>query len=495
MNLLVVVVGVAIGITVGALPGFTATLGIAIALPLTFGMPPEIGLTLLVTIFAGGIHGGSIPGILLNTPGTPAAAATTIDGHPMALKGEAGRALGIDAFSSGTGGFLSALILTFATLPLARIALQFGPLEYFALGVFGLTVIASISSQSVIKGLVAAVLGLLISTIGIDPIVGVPRFTMGEIHLFEGVSVVPAVIGLFAISQVFTDLEKHWTALQGRIVEKVNVKLPSLKEIKSLLPTIIRSSLLGTIIGAIPGPGSVLGAFIPYGTAKRRSKTPELFGKGAPEGIAAAESGNNSAVSGALIPTFALGIPGEAATAVLLGGLMIVGLRPGPMLMRDNPELVYAVFAALLIANLLLIGEGLLLARVLSRVITIPRPYLGAAILLFSVLGTYGINYSVFDIGVGLAFGILGYVLKKLEYPVTPVLLALILGPMIESNLRRAIIVSRGDVSFFFTRPITIALVILTGISLALGIRSSRKLRKIEAELSESVLSEDLSDE
>jgi len=477
INIVMVFLGVGIGIILGALPGFTATMGIAIALPLTFGMPPEVALTLLVTIFVGGIHGGSIPAILIKTPGTPASAATALDGHPMAMQGKASKALGIDAFSSGTGGFIATLILTFGAYFLARVALRFGPPEYFMLGLFGLTVIASVTSESVLKGLIATAVGLLIATIGIDPMMGHPRFTMGIFELYEGISLVPAVIGLFAISQVFEEIEK--LSVSYRILEKVSVKLPTFKEMKELLPTIFRSSLIGTFIGALPGPGAVLGAYIPYGEAKRISKHPEKFGKGAPEGIAAAEAGNNSAAVGALIPTFSLGIPGEAATAVLLGGLMIVGLRPGPMLFREHPQMLYAVFASLLIANVILIVEGMSLARVLSYLLVIPRPFLLSIIMLFCILGTFGIKYSVFDIGVGLGFGVLGYVMNKVKFPVTPVLLALILGPIIESNFRRSLIISRGDYSIFYTRPLALLLLGLAIASLIFGILRSRKLRAI----------------
>lgn len=484
MNLLVILLGVALGIILGALPGFTATMGIAVVLPLTYGMSPVIALTLLTTIFVGGIHGGSVPAILLKTPGTPAAAATTLDGYPMAMRGDAGKALGIDAFSSGTGGFIATIILSVGAYQLARFSLRFGPPEYFALGILGITVIASLSTRSVLKGLIAAALGLVFSTVGFDPMAGFPRFAFGMLPLYEGVSLVPTVIGLFAISQVFQEIEVYAKTRKLKITEKVSAKLPSIKEIKKLFPTILRSSLIGTVVGAIPGPGTVLGAFIAYGEAKRHSKHPEQFGKGAPEGVAAAEAGNNSAAVGALIPTFSLGIPGEAASAVLLGGLMIVGLRPGPMLLQQSPDILYAVFAALLIANIVLIFEGLFMARFLSKIVQIPRPFLLTVILLFSILGTYGINYSVFDIGVGLFFGVLGYGMTKLDFPVTPVLLSIILGPIIEANLRRTLLISQGDITVLFTRPITAVLLALAVISLFLGIRSARKLRNIERDLS-----------
>ncbi|AZR74476.1 C4-dicarboxylate ABC transporter permease [Anoxybacter fermentans] len=482
INILVVIFGVGIGIIIGAMPGLTATMGIAIALPLTFGMPPEVGLTLLCSIFIGGIHGGGIPGILIKTPGTPASAATISDGFALTEKGEASKALGIHAFSSSAGSFLATLILIFASTLLANFALKFGAAEYFLLAIFGLSIISAVTGKSILKGLIAATLGLLISTIGLDPIIGFPRFTFGNYNLMNGFSLVPALIGLFAISQIFSEIENIDVSIVK--AKKVKVNLPSFKNIKKCFPTIIRSAIMGTFIGAIPGPGAILGSFIPYGDAKRRSKNPEKFGQGALEGIAAAESGNNSAAIGALIPTLTLGIPGEAATAVLLGGLMILGLRPGPMLFKDNPEIVYTVFASIMLAALVLLIEGLFLAQYMGKLITIPKKVLLPSILLLCIIGSFAIRNSVFDIGVALGFGILGYFLTQLNYPVVPILLGLILGPIAESNFRRALIISKGSFMIFFNNWLDIGLILLTIVSLILGFKMNQSLNRITRESS-----------
>ena len=480
INILVIISGVGAGIIIGAMPGLTATMGIAIALPLTFGMPPEVGLTLLISIFIGGIHGGGIPAILIKTPGTPASAATISDGFALTQKGEASIALGVHVFSSSTGSFLSAIILIFASALIAEFALKFGAAEYFLLAILGLTIISAISGESTIKGLIAGVLGLLLSTCGLDPMVGYPRFTFNNYNLMEGFSLVPALIGLFAISQILFEIE----IIDIPIVKtkKVKTKLPSFSQIKKIFPTIIRATITGTIIGAIPGPGAILGSFIPYQNEKRLSKHPGKFGHGAIEGIAAAEAGNNSAAIGALIPTLTLGIPGEAATAVLLGGLMILGLRPGPLLFKNNPEVVYAVFASIIIACFVLLIEGLLIAQHIGKLITISKKILLPIILLLCVVGAFAIRRSVFDISVALIFGILGYFLQKLNFGVVPVLLGLILGPIAEANLRRALIISRGNLAIFFNNWLDISLILLGILSLFFGIKLSNSLKKISKE-------------
>ena len=476
VNLLLIVAGISIGIILGAMPGLTATMGIAIALPLTFGMEPELGLTLLASIFIGGIHGGGIPGILIRTPGTPASAASMIDGFALTQRGDASLALGVHAFSSATGSFTATFILIFGSALLANFALDFGPAEFFVLSVFGLTVVSSVTGRSTLRGILMAGLGLLLSTVGVDPIRGYARFSFGLFELLDGFSLVPALIGLFAISQVFQEI----TTIDKPIVqaERVRARLPRLKTIVAILPTILKSSVLGTFIGAIPGPGAVLGSFIPYAEAKRASKRPEEFGNGSVEGIAAAEAGNNSAAIGALIPTLTLGIPGEAATAVLLGGLMILGLRPGPMLFVDNANVVYSLFASLLLAAVVLLVLALVMAQYMGKLITVPKKMLLPAILIFCIVGSYAIRNSVFDIGVALGFGVLGFVLNRIEYPTVPILLGLILGPIAESNFRRALLISRGDPLIFVGSTVSIVLIILSIASLIFGYRLTRALNR-----------------
>lgn len=481
INIALIFSGVGIGIILGAMPGLTATMGIAIALPLTFGMPPESGLTLLTSIFVGGIHGGGIPAILIKTPGTPASSATMIDGYALTRKGEASLALGVHAFSSSTGTFLSALILIFGATMISRVAIRFGPAEFFLLSIFGLTVVASVTGSSVTKGLLTASFGLLLSTIGIDPIRGFSRFSFGSWELMAGINLVPALIGLFAISQVFSEIETIDVPIVN--AAKVRVGLPNFSTVRKIMPTILKSSGLGSFIGAIPGPGAVLGAFIPYAEAKRVSKHPEEFGEGSLEGIAAAESGNNSAAIGALIPTLTLGIPGEAATAVLLGGLMILGLRPGPMLFVESAHIVNALFASILMASVVLLVLGLFLAQHIGRLITVPKKLLMPVILMLCIVGSFAIRNSIFDIGIALFFGILGYVLTRMDYPTVPVLLGLILGPIAESNFRRALLISRGDYSIFLRSPYAYALIILSILSLLFGYRLTTSLNKRAASI------------
>lgn len=478
INLLVVFLGVGLGAIIGAMPGLTATMGIAVALPITFGLPAEVGLTLLISIFIGGIYGGGIPAILIKTPGTPASAATIADGFSLTKKGEASKALGIHVFSSSFATLVGTFILIFASSIIASFALEFGAAEYFLLSVFGLSIIASVTGDSLVKGLIAGVIGIILSTVGMDPIVGFPRFTFGNYEMMQGFSLVPALIGLFAISQVFNEIED----IEMSIVKTGKVKggFPKISEIKSIIPISIQSAFIGTFIGAIPGPGAILGSFIPYSYAKKQSKNPEKFGQGEIKGIAAAEAGNNSAVLGALIPTLTLGIPGEAATAVLLGGLMILGLKPGPMLFVDNINTVYTVFASIIIAAFVLLAEGLFLSKYMGKLITISKKILLPSILILCVIGSFAIRNSVFDIGVALAFGILGYIFVKLNFPIVPILLGLILGPIAESNLRRALMISKGNLNIFFQSWLSIVLIVLTVISLIIGVKMSNKLTEIK---------------
>ncbi|MCF7953203.1 MAG: tripartite tricarboxylate transporter permease [Spirochaetales bacterium] len=476
VNILLIFVGVGVGIILGSMPGLTATMGIAIALPLTFGMQPESGLILLSSIFIGGIHGGGIPGILIKTPGTPASAASMIDGFELSKQGKASLALGVHAFSSATGSFFATILLIFGSTMIAKFAINFGPAEFFLLSLMGLSVVSSVTGKSTVKGLMMASFGLLLSTVGMDPIKGVSRFTFGTYQLMDGFNLVPALIGLFAISQVLTELEQvHVPIVKA---ERVKVNLPDRKTILRLMPTILKSSVLGTLIGAIPGPGAILGSFIPYAEAKRVSKHPEKFGRGALEGVSAAEAGNNSAAIGALIPTLTLGIPGEAATAVLLGGLMILGLRPGPMLFIENADVVYSLFTAILLGAVVLLILGLIMAQYIGKIIILPKKFLLPVVLMLCMIGSYAIRNSVFDMGVALVFGLMGYALNKIDYPTVPILLGLILGPIAESNFRRAMLISKGDIGIFFSSTYCYALIIITVLSLFFGYRLTRNLNR-----------------
>jgi len=459
MNFLFVLIGITAGIIVGALPGLTATMGCALLIPFTFGLPPIQGLLMLIGIFCGGIYGGSISGILIRTPGTPAAAATLLDGYPLSQKGQGGKAIGMATVASFIGGTTGALVMTFLSPQIAKIGTRFGPPEFCALAVFGLGMIITISGRSLLKGVISALFGLMITVIGFDPLSGVPRFTFGSEDLLGGVTFIPALIGLFGYAQVFRNIEKM--QITAHVKSRVKNILPKWGEIRSTLKTSLKSALIGTFIGSVPGTGCDVAAFIAYGEAKRSSKHPELFGTGLLEGVAAPEAANNGATGGAMIPMLTLGIPGDAVTAVLLGALTIHGLQPGPLLFRDHLDVIYPIFAGMIMAQFVLLVVGLSGARVFARLINIDRKILVPVIFFLCVVGSYSMQFSFFDVGLSLVIGIIAYFMEYYDYPVSPILLALILGPMAEQNLRRSLIISHGDPTIFFTRPISAAFIIL----------------------------------
>lgn len=469
--------GVMGGIAIGSLPGLTATMGVAVLLPLTFGMESTRALVLLVGIYIGAIYGGSISAILLKTPGTPAAAATVLDGHQMASRGEAAKALSISAVASFVGGMVSTIMLISFSPVLAKFALRFGAPEYFALAVFGLSIIASISGKHPIKGLLAGMLGLLVATVGLDPVTSYPRFTFNQMHLYNGFSIIPVLIGLFALSEAFVQMENF------RIGSKIDTDfkrgIVSLKETIGLLPTMLKSALMGTIIGSIPGAGADIAAFVTYNEARRSSKNPKAFGTGCMEGIAAPEAGNNGVTGGALVPLLTLGVPGDAVAAIMLGALIIQGLQPGPLLFTQNADVIYGLFASMLVGNILMLALGLLGVRLFCRVVEIPKRVIIPVVITLSVVGAYSMNNSVFDVWVALGFGVIGYLMQKVEMPASPVILAVILGPMAESNLRRAVLMYQGSYDFLWTRPITVVFLALAAISLVSSWMRAKKERNI----------------
>ncbi len=489
--LLMICVGTTAGIVMGALPGLTATMGVALLVPLTFGRPPVESISMLMGIYCGAMYGGAISAILIRTPGTPAAAATVMEGYPMAKRGEAGRAMAMALFASFFGGVVGALIMTFASPFISSMALEFGPVEYFGLAIFGLSVITSISGRSLIKGMMSAFFGLLICTIGFDPISGFPRFTFGVVEMMEGPPFIPTLIGLFAVSEVFNEVQKTGTVQQ--IKAKLDQYLPSWKDIKYCFRELCRSSVIGTFIGAIPGAGGDIAAFVSYGEAKRASKHPERYGHGEIEGLAASECANNSCSGGAMIPLLSLGVPGDAVTAVLLGAFVIQGLQPGPMLYKEHIDIVYQIFASMMLAQFAMQFIGMAGIQLFARVIMVDRAILTPSIFVLSVVGAFAMRSNVFDVYTTLAFGILGYLMMRYDYPLSPILLALILGPMAEANLRRAMVISDGDPSILVSRPIAVVLMLLAVLSLVLSIRGHRKVEAKMAELEknfESVVKE-----
>ncbi|PSU30469.1 tripartite tricarboxylate transporter permease [Photobacterium lutimaris] len=473
----VLVFGVLGGIILGALPGLTATMGVAILLPFTFGMEPTAALVMLIGVYIGGIYGGSIAAILLKTPGTPASAATVLDGHTLAAKGQAARALSISAVASFIGGLISTIVLIAIAPLLADFALKFNAPEYFALALFGLTIIASVSSKNILKGLLAGSIGLLISTVGLDPISSVPRFTFDVMDLYSGINVIPVLIGLFAISEGLNQLEKLHTQKKSA-PPKFDHKLLSKNDLKTMLPTAIKSGLMGTSIGSVPGAGADISAFVCYNEAKRSAKNPDKFGKGSVHGLAAAEAGNNGVTGGSLVPLLTLGVPGDAVAAVLLGALIVQGLTPGPLLFSQNPEVVYGVFSSMLVANIVMLLIGLLGIRFFCRIIEVPKIIMIPIIIFLSVIGAYAINNSMFDVGIAIGFGLFGFILNKLEIPSSPILLAIILGPMAETNLRKSLLMFDGSWSFLYERPIALAFIVLAVFS----VYSTMKLKKKQAQ-------------
>ncbi|MFC1233995.1 tripartite tricarboxylate transporter permease [Vibrio sp. F74] len=472
----VLIFGVLGGVILGALPGLTATMGVAILLPFTFGMEPTAALVMLIGVYIGGIYGGSIAAILLKTPGTPASAATVLDGHTLAVRGEAARALSISAVASFVGGLLSTIVLIAIAPMLAKFALKFNAPEYFALALFGLTIIASVSGQNILKGLLAGTIGLLISTVGLDPISSVPRFTFDVMDLYSGINVIPVLIGLFAISEALNQLEKLLSESHVK-PPKFSQKLLSKQDLKDMMPTAIKSGLIGTTIGSVPGAGADISAFVCYNEAKRSSKNPSEFGKGSVRGLAAAEAGNNGVTGGSLVPLLTLGVPGDAVAAVLLGALIVQGLTPGPLLFSQNPEIVYGIFSSMLVANIVMLLVGLLGIRFFCRIIEVPKMLMIPIIIFLSIIGAYAINNSMFDIGIAISFGLLGFVLGKLDIPSSPILLAIILGPMAETNLRKALLMYEGSWSFLYERPIALAFILLAIFS----VYSTMRLKKKQA--------------
>ncbi len=467
------VLGVAGGIIIGSLPGLTATMGVAILLPFTFGMSPTAALVMLVGIYIGAIYGGSIAAILLRTPGTPAAAATVNDGNALVRDGKAGVALSMSAIASFTGGLVSTIMLITLSPLLAKFALRFSAPEYFMLAIFGLTIIASISSNNIVKGFIGGFFGLFLATIGMDPVTGFPRFTFGNIQMLNGLSIIPVLIGLFAVAEALIQLEDILKK-QESSSKVTNRKLVSFRDVLKVSPTMVKSAFMGTLIGCIPGAGADIAAFISYNEAKRSSKTPGKFGSGHLPGIAAPEAGNNGVTGGALVPLLTLGVPGDAVAAILLGALIIQGIAPGPMLFEKNPEIVYGLFSSMLIGNILMLVIGLTCIRFFSRIVDIPKKLIVPMILILSVVGSFAINNNLFDVFVTLVFGVIGYFLVKAEIPQSPIVLALILGPMAESNLRKSILMYEGSWSFLYTRPITIAFIVLSVFSLVTSMRMKK---------------------
>mgnify|MGYP000605120808 CR=1 FL=1 len=479
-NLLFMAGGTAIGIIIGCLPGLSAAMGVALLLPMTFTMAPETGLIVLGAIYCGAIFGGSISAILIHTPGTPASAATAIEGYQLTLQGKAGKALAVACFSSFCGGLLSCVSLYFFAPLLAQLAMKFGSPEYFWLSIFGLTIIAGVASKSLLKGLISGALGLLLSTIGMDPIEGAQRFMFGQASLYEGINTTCALIGLFSMSQVLILAEKKikQRAKAAKFSDKIAL---SGKEIKRITPTILRSWIIGNLIGILPGAGASIACFLGYNTSRQFSHHKEEFGKGSIEGVAGSEAANNAVTGGSLIPMLTLGVPGDGATAILMGAFMLHGMVPGPSLFAEQGNVLYAIMLGLLVVNVFMYIVGTGLTRFYAHITRIPYEILAPIVLTFCIAGSYSTNNRIYDIYIILIFGIVSYFLRRMGFQLVPILLGIVLGPLAEKNFRRAMVISEGSFSIFFTRPISCAFILIAIVSVAIfGIRNykSRKLAK-----------------
>lgn len=477
--------GVIIGVIIGVIPGLGPAVAMSLAIPLTFTLSPAIAISLLLGIYKGGTYGGSISAILINTPGTPAAAATILDGYPLAKQGKAGKALHMALYASICGDAVSIMLLLAVAQPLASIALMFGPPELFSLLLFAMTVIGGLAGESLLRGIISAVMGLMLATVGTDTISGDLRFTFNFLYFEDGFSIIPMIIGLFAIAEVLNQIyhidDSHTDSLlpppschEDNVVTK--------KELRSCLPIFLQSSFIGASIGALPGTGSTTAAYLSYGAAKRRSKNPELFGKGNIEGVAAAEAGNNAVCGGALIPMLSLGIPGDVVTAILMGALTVHGIIVGPSVFTDHRAFMFTLFGMLLISIFMLYISGIFAIRFCRKLADLPQSRIMPLVMVLCVLGSYATNMNINDIFLMIVMGCLGFWMNKLSIPIAPMVIAFVLAPKLEQSLRQALILSDGSFIIFLERPISLVFLIISCLSVVQIIRMARKTRKASAQ-------------
>jgi putative tricarboxylic transport membrane protein len=462
-----------LGIFIGILPGLTATMGVALLVTFTYPMAPDQAILTLMCVYIGAIYGGSRTAILLNIPGTPASAATTLDGYPLARQGKAGLAMGLATTSSALGTLVGVFFLALLSPLLGETALKFGSYEFFWLGLFGVMISGQMTgSDNPLKGYIAGILGLLVAMIGMESLHAHQRFTFGLPALGGGVDLIPAMVGAFGLAEILSVMKRRAEARIASVDDRV---VPTLREVFQYWRTIIRSGVIGTFVGIIPGVGEDVGAWSSYAAAKRFSKNPEAFGKGSQEGLIAAETGDNAVIPGAMIPTLTLAIPGSAASAVLIAAMFIHGIRPGPMLMVENPTFLYQVVAMLLLATVAILVYGLSLTRLFIKVLLVPRERLMAVIYVLCVVGSFAITQRMFDVYVMLVFGVLGFLLREMKYPMAPLVLGLILGDLVDINLRRGLLLTDGDPSPFFTRPISAVLVVVILLTLVMSVPAVKR--------------------
>jgi len=478
-NILFIFMGVAMGVLVGAVPGLNGPMAIALAVPMTYYMSPLAAIVFLIGINKGGTYGGSIAAILLNTPGTPEAAATCYDGHPLAKQGKGEKALKMALYASIFGDTFSDFVLILVAAPIAVVALKMGPPEILAVIIFALTIIAGLEAKQLVKGLVGAALGIFFASVGMDPNTASPRLTFGLLELENGISLMALGIGTLALSEVLVQLEAKGGA-QDTIFEldktqKKEDRHISLREFRGVLRTLTRSSLIGTAMGALPGLGAVIASFLGYGAAKRASKDPDSFGKGNIEGIAAAEAANNAVIGSNLIPLFTLGIPGNVASAMLIGAFIIHGIIPGPLMFEEHGRLVYGIYGSMLVANVLNLFIGAIGLRIFVRVLSIPRNIIYPVIIFICLTGAYIADNSLFAVGMMICFAVLGYFMKKLEFSFVTFIIGFVLGPMFEMSLQQTLIMSRNNILIMFQRPIALVFIVFTVVFIWRVVRRSGK--------------------
>ena len=465
LTFLLLLLGVLGGMVFGSIPGLTATMGVALAIPFTFGMSAINGLTLLTGIYVGGVSGGLISATLLNMPGTPSSVTTCFDAYPMSCKGQSGQALGLGIISSFVGGISAVFVLITLAPLIARQALKFGPFEYFSLGILAFVAVSSMLGGNIWKNLISLTIGIILGTIGIDSINGLPRLTFGFYQLDGGISLLPLLVGLFCVSQIIEDIEAKTHVIVPAEARNISFRqlFPPLRIFIDNARTYIRSFIIGLGIGIFPGMGGGTSNIISYGLAKSSSRHPEEFGKGTPEGVIASETSNNASIGGAMIPLMALGIPGDAVTAILIGGFMIHGINPGPLLFRHNPDLVYSIFSAQFWGNILMFVAGLLLIKFFIFTLSFPKKYLLPVVTVFCVIGSFALSNRLFDVWILVFSGIFGYLWRKIDFPLVPIIIAFVLEPIVEQNLRQGLTASKGSFLPIVTRPISCGLLIAAG--------------------------------
>jgi len=478
-NLLFILIGVTLGQILGALPGIGPSAGMALLLPITYGLNPVTAIMMLAGIMYGGMYGGTLTSVLVNVPGEAASVMTAVDGHQLARRGRAGAALSIAAIGSFLAGMAAVTALVFVTPALAEFALRFNAPEYFLLAAIGISAAASLGSGSAVKALIAAMLGLMIALVGIDPILGVARLTFGEVRLLEGIDFLPVAIGVFGVAEVLVSLERR------REMQPIRTRLRDLwlsaQDWAECRLAVLRGGLVGFGVGLMPGAGPTVASLLAYVTERKFSRHPERFGHGALDGVAAAESANNSAAHGALVPMLALGIPGSASTAVLLAALILQGIRPGPMLMSEQAPLFWGLIASMFIGNLYLIVMNLPLAPVFASLLRIPYDYLAAGILVVSLVGSYAINLSLFPVALTLLFGMVGYLMIKVDLPRPPLVLAVVLAPLMETSLRQSLMLSEGSLLILVERPLSAVLLVILIASLTMPLATALRRRRRRA--------------